>query len=60
MVVSAGRSGRDQVEAALTEVSRCPSISVVFNRSPEWERPLNDMYSRPYSYPAEKPESRYA
>jgi protein-tyrosine kinase len=56
MVVAAGRSGRDQVEAALTEVSRCPSISMVFNQSPEWERPLNDMYSRPYSYGPPKSE----
>jgi protein-tyrosine kinase len=55
MVVSAGHSGRDQVEAALNEVSRCPSISVVFNRSPEWERPLSDLYSQPYSYSGEKP-----
>ena len=59
MVVAAGRSGRDQVEAALTEVSRCPSISVVFNQSPEWERPLNDTYSR-YSYMAEKTEKASA
>lgn len=56
MVVASGLSGRDQVEAALTEVSRCPSMSVVFNRSPEWERPLNDMYSRPYAYAQEHPE----
>jgi receptor protein-tyrosine kinase len=54
MVVAAGRSKRNQVEAALTEVSRCPSMSVVFNRSPEWDRPLSDMYSRPYAYASEQ------
>ena len=60
MVVAAGRAGRDQVEAALAEVSRCPSISMVFNQSPEWERPLNDMYSRPYSYGVPKVEDASA
>lgn len=54
MVVSAGRSERSQVEAALTEVSGCPSMSLIFNRSPEWERPLNDMYSHAYAYAPER------
>ena len=53
MVVAAGRAGRQQVEAALTEVSRCPSISLVFNRSPEWERPLSPAY-RSYGYELEE------
>ena len=46
MLIAAGQATRHQVEAALTEVSCCPSISLLFNRSPEWERPL----SEPYSY----------
>jgi protein-tyrosine kinase len=45
MLVAAGQAARHQVEAALTEVSRCPSISLVFNRSPQWERPLSNLYS---------------
>ena len=56
MVVSAGRSERSQVEAALTEVSRCPSMAVVFNRSPQWERPLNYTYSYPYTFAPERTE----
>jgi len=56
MVVAAGRSERSQVEAALTEVSRCPSMAVVFNRSPQWERPLNYTYSNPYTFAAEQPK----
>ena len=56
MVVAAGRSERNQVESALTEVSRCPSLAVVFNRSPEWERPLNYTYSYPYTFVAERPK----
>jgi receptor protein-tyrosine kinase len=53
MVVAAARAARHQVEAALTEVSRCPSISLVFNRSPEWERPITDLYSA-YAYGLDK------
>jgi len=56
MVVAAGRSERSQVEAALTEVSRCASMAVVFNRSPQWERPLNYTYSYPYAFAPERPE----
>jgi protein-tyrosine kinase len=44
MLIAAGQAGRHQVEAALTEVSRCPSISLLFNRSPHWERPLAESY----------------
>lgn len=54
MVVAAGRSERSQVEAALTEVTACPSISLIFNQSPDWERPLNDMYSHAYAYASER------
>lgn len=60
MVVSAGTSRRDRLEAAVSEVSRCPSINLVFNRSPEWERPLNDVYARPYSLAAKGTESASA
>jgi protein-tyrosine kinase len=49
MVVAAGKAARHQVEAALSEVSRCPSINLLFNRSPNWERPLSDSYSY-YAY----------
>jgi receptor protein-tyrosine kinase len=44
MLVSAGRTARRQVEAALDEVARCPSISLLFNRSPEWEQPRSGVY----------------
>ena len=44
MLVAAGHATRHQVEAALTEISRCRSISLLFNRAPEWERPLSDPY----------------
>ena len=40
MLVAAGQAGRHQIEQALSEVARCQSISLLFNRSPEWERPL--------------------
>ncbi len=46
MLVAAGQAGRHQVEEALAEVASCPSISLLFNRSPQWERPL----SYPYYY----------
>jgi receptor protein-tyrosine kinase len=41
MLVASGHAARNQVEAALTEVSSCPNISLLFNRSPRWERPLS-------------------
>ena len=47
MLVASGQAGRNQVEAALTEVSSCPSISLLFNRSAQWQRPLS---SSPYYY----------
>ena len=46
MLVASGQASRHQVEEALAEVSSCPSISLLFNRSPQWERPL----SYPYYY----------
>jgi protein-tyrosine kinase len=42
MLVASGQAGRRQVEAALAEVSSCPSISLLFNRSSEWQRPLSN------------------
>ncbi|GAA0570181.1 AAA family ATPase [Rhizomicrobium electricum] len=44
MVVAAGQSARHQVEEALAGVVACPSISLIFNKAPEWQR------STPYSY----------
>lgn len=44
MVVAAGQVARHHVEEALAGVSACPSISLVFNKSPEWQR------STPYPY----------
>ncbi len=44
MVVAAGQVARHHVEEALTGVAACPSISLVFNKSPEWQRPT------PYPY----------
>lgn len=42
ILVASGHAGRHQVEAALAEVSSCPSISLLFNRSSEWQRPLSN------------------
>lgn len=42
MLVGSGQASRHQVESALSEVSSCPSISLVFNRSSQWQRPLSD------------------
>lgn len=44
MVVAAGQVGRHHVEEALAGVAACPSINLVFNKSPEWQR------STPYPY----------
>ena len=44
MVVAAGQVARHHVEEALAGVAACPSISLVFNKSPEWQR------STPYPY----------
>jgi protein-tyrosine kinase len=44
MVVAAGQVTRNHVEEALAGVSACPSINLVFNKSPEWQRPT------PYPY----------
>ena len=41
MLIAAGQAARHQVEAALAEVSCCPSISLLFNRAPQWEQPLS-------------------
>ena len=44
MVVAAGQVARHHVEEALAGVATCPSISLVFNKSPEWQR------ATPYPY----------
>ena len=44
MVVAAGQVARHHVEEALSGVAACPSISLVFNKSPEWQR------ATPYPY----------
>lgn len=44
MVVAAGQVARHHVEEALAGIATCPSISLVFNKSPEWQRPT------PYPY----------
>ena len=44
MLIASGQASRYQVEAALEEVCRCPSISLLFNRSPQWQRPLSEPY----------------
>jgi receptor protein-tyrosine kinase len=45
MLVSSSQASRHQVEAALTEVSCCQSIQLLFNRAPQWQRPLTGAYS---------------
>jgi len=44
MVVAAGQATRNQIEEALSAVSACPNINLLFNRVPKWQR------STPYSY----------
>ncbi len=44
MVVAAGQVARHHIEEALAGVVACPSISMVFNKSPEWQR------ATPYPY----------
>ncbi len=44
MVVAAGQVARHHVEEALAGIATCPSISLVFNKSPEWQR------ATPYPY----------
>jgi receptor protein-tyrosine kinase len=44
MVVAAGQATRGQIEEALSAVSACPSINLLFNKVPKWQR------SNPYSY----------
>ncbi|HUO99600.1 MAG TPA: hypothetical protein VMU01_13095 [Rhizomicrobium sp.] len=44
MVVAAGQAARHHVEEALAGVATCPSINLVFNKSPEWQR------ATPYPY----------
>lgn len=44
MVVAAGQSARHQIEEALAGVVACPSINLIFNKSPEWQR------ATPYPY----------
>lgn len=51
MVVAAGQVARHHVEEALAGVVACPSISLIFNKSPEWQKATP--YSSYYNY-AEK------
>jgi protein-tyrosine kinase len=44
MVVAAGQVARHHVEEALAGIAACPSINLIFNKSPEWQRPT------PYPY----------
>lgn len=44
MVVAAGQVAREHLEQALNGIATCPSINLIFNKSPEWLRPT------PYSY----------
>ncbi len=44
MVVAAGQVARHHIEEALAGVAACPSINLVFNKSPEWQR------ATPYPY----------
>jgi receptor protein-tyrosine kinase len=48
MVVAAGQSARHHIEEALAGVVACPSINLIFNKSPEWQRPTPYPYY--YSY----------
>lgn len=48
MVVAAGQVARHHVEEALAGIAACPSISLVFNKAPEWQRAMP--YSNYYSY----------
>lgn len=48
MVVAAGQSARHHVEEALAGVVACPSINLIFNKSPEWQRPTP--YPTYYNY----------
>lgn len=48
MVVAAGQVARHHVEEALAGVVACPSISLIFNKAPEWQRATP--YSTYYSY----------
>lgn len=48
MLVGSGQTSRHQVETALAEVSSCPSISLLFNRSSQWQRPLSDQSNSYY------------
>lgn len=44
MVVSAGQANTNQVEEALQVVAKCPSINLIFNKAPEWQRSVSHHY----------------
>jgi protein-tyrosine kinase len=44
MVVAAGRSSRHQVETALSALTSCRSIYMLFNKAPRWQRPSQGSY----------------
>ena len=52
MVVAAGRSSRHQVETALSALTSCRSIFMLFNKAPRWQRPSQGSY---YYYGAPSP-----
>ena len=44
MVVAAGRASNHQLETALSSLSSCRSIYLMFNKAPKWQRPSQGYY----------------
>jgi protein-tyrosine kinase len=44
MVVAAGRASNHQVETALSSLSSCRSMYLLFNKAPKWQRPSHGSY----------------
>jgi receptor protein-tyrosine kinase len=44
LVVAAAQTTRSQVRAALENVSACPSVSVLFNKAPQWQKIEGESY----------------
>jgi receptor protein-tyrosine kinase len=44
MVVAAGRASNHQVETAISSLSSCHSIYLLFNKAPKWQRPSPGSY----------------
>jgi receptor protein-tyrosine kinase len=51
MVVAAGMATRAQIEEALTIVSACPNINLLFNKAPEWQGASGYPYYYNYAKP---------